>query len=467
MQHAYKRHIVAGFITLTLSSTQCALSKHNSPPTQITNNNTARAVNVTGKLDDQKLMDEAVADNNLIRAKGGNNIGQEFGSYNLLGSSKKYYWLSLKAYMDSSQSQVNDKIVSHVQSIIGGGREPTARSFISGWADGTIAWGLTLNKKTPAVWNQLSAGEKEKVDWLMKALTVAGNWHQNFDNNIGVGLCNSNRGYKQWNPNIQEGYVAVMMAAYYYFGGADKVNNNLQNFNYDTYMNKFQSLGFTNITNCWQQIGKTLMEKGGKTKYDGTSVGVRKPFTYELQAALNFESWPADLKEAALKTVNSKKVNGKTQIPYEPYALYDALALRFYGRKIGSNIDCYPLKLSSYAKSLNGKIGMPYEFASGDAQGVRCSPRYVWDGWMNNIPSIASLLVLGDVDRNSSQVKATMTRLVNGSDYFISAYEGGYKGREKGSTKTYYAPSVEKYGWKYIKNIYDDIVRPEAMKIKK
>jgi hypothetical protein len=416
---------------------------------------------VTSHTINATVIDQAIDETRNLRWATSSNATEEYADFGALSLVRQYFMLSLVCHSDPiaahsvSGETVVSRIVAHLDSAVAGAREPSCRGAIGGWADGPFAMGLALNKQTPAVWDALSAATKEKLDWLMQSLAIAGNYTQNYENNAGVDLYRSFNFRKHWNPNIQEGYVAVMIAAYLYFGSAEAVNTILAAFDYDTYISQLTNLGLTNIVTCWQQSGKTLMEDGGSTDNGGEIVGVREPFTYKL-LPVDYGPWPEDLKSAAQALVDEGD-----QVPYEPSALYETLALKFYSWQVETEprMECFINNPPPELDPLKGKWGMAYEFNSGDASGLRCSARYVYDGWSINACTLSGLLALGQLNE-TIRIAAVFDRVLTGSDHFLIASEATYTGRSNGEIVTQGAAGFNSIGYPFPKAVYEGHIRP-------
>ena len=119
----------------------------------------------------------------------------------------------------------------------------------------------------------------------MKALTVVGNYTQNYRNSPEADMSQIYEGLNSWNPNFQEGYVGIMIAAYYYFGGIDAttpdaVNQVLADFSYDEYIAQMDTYDFNSMKTYFEATGKTLLETGGTDANGGRVYGAKIPFTY-------------------------------------------------------------------------------------------------------------------------------------------------------------------------------------------
>ena len=99
-----------------------------------------------------------------------------------------FYTLALSSYLEPSNHNVTKRTLEHIRSLIVGGNEPFAAGGIFGWADGQTALALALSKRTPVIWDQLSRDEKDRVDVVMKALTVAAHWTLDYDSSTQAAL---------------------------------------------------------------------------------------------------------------------------------------------------------------------------------------------------------------------------------------------------------------------------------------
>ncbi|WP_421827111.1 cellulose binding domain-containing protein [Larkinella sp.] len=378
----------------------------------------------------------------LVRWAPDPEAGQEHLIYGAVSTGKAMNYLALVAYHNPSNTAVVDRLLLQIRSAIRGGYEPTCRGGIAGWADNALAQTLTLAKHTPVVWGQLTSAEKEKCDWLMRALTVVGNYNQNFYNNPVRCLLGVNPfGGKRNAPNIQEGYVGIMITAHQYFGGTAAVNQLLADFNYDTYLAAFESLGFTNIVFGWTYAYgntpegraqmKALMENGGTDKGGGTinEQGVRQPFTFQSYYT-------------------------REEVPYEPFLIYQALTERMY-RHITHNVSesgqAYVLK--NRISPMTGLMGMCMEFQFTDGFGERSSVRYVHEGWMNSILTYATLRSLGlwgttaahqDIDR----------RLKVGTIDLLYKSKAGYRSRYNGEISDQAEITDGFLGYPFLKDLW-------------
>lgn len=380
---------------------------------------------------------------NLTRWAQSVDTNPEYTTYNALANVRAMHYLALAAYHDPGNTVAVNRLLAHIRNVIAGGNEPTCRGTILGWTDNALAQSLTLAKNTPAVWGQLTSAETNKCDWLMRALTVAGNHFQNYDNEPAVCLMNVFKyGGKRNAPNIVEGYVDIMIAAHTYWGGAAAVNQILADFDYDTYLATFAGLGFTNIVFGWTYAYgnttpgraqmKALMENGGSDLGGGTinGQGARHPFT--------FKSYYSPV----------------SRVSYDPFLIYQALAERMY-RHITHNRSNsgQAYVLNNRISPMTGLNGMCNEFQGSDGSGERSSVRYTYDGWVNSILTYATLRAL-NLWGNTPAHKEIDRRIKVGSIDLLYKYKAGYYSRSNGNFSTQTEPTGITFGYVFVKDVW-------------
>lgn len=389
---------------------------------------------------DQAIIDEAVKTEPV-----GMSI-RDYAFANTLYVSEAMYILALMSYFNpdlksSDGVKVSERLLDHFQMITKPGKAPSARGALGGWVDNPVAQAIVLAKHTPAVWGELTLGEKERLDFIMHVLTVSANYHENYVNHPKTDFSQTYDWSKSWNPNHQEGCVGIMIAAYIYFEGADNVNKIFEDFSYDAYIQKMDKYGFDDMKRFFETTGKKLIEEGGTDKKGGTVEGVKVPFTYK------------------------SLVTGE-EVPYNPLDIYKHLAAKMYsGGAVRSQIKQGEIVRGYIADGstspFEGMEGMAYEFASMDAEGIRTDAGYVNTGWRNSVPTRATLEALGIWD---SEYMAETERLMYvGSEdflYKISPEHGGYMGYQKGKeTGPTTEESLRNSGFFFYKEIWKKFLK--------
>jgi len=369
-------------------------------------------------------------------------------------STSAMYMLALMSYHNPNSAStsgvtVSARLLQHIRHLITGGKEPACTGGNGGWVDNSVAQALVLAKNTPAVWNALTSAEKEKCDFIMKALVVVGNYTLNSANNPVCDLTQQNEWHKEWNPNLVEGYVGVMIAGHIYFGGEDAVNAVLLAFDYDSYIQTMNSYGYINMKYCFEKTGKTLLEVGGKdagvmTKNGmeyGTLVGAKRVFEYT-------------------------DILTKKKIAYDPMVLYESLARRMYYHACQSKIyDGTTLRgwiADGTTSPFEGMNGMGFEMSGTDGDGLRTDIGYIHTGWRNSVITRATLQALGYF--HGSYAKSIQMPMYVGTEDFLYKARHGYIGYEKGKQQT--SPvtesSFQDMGYRYHKEIWEKYLKPSS-----
>lgn len=267
----------------------------------------------------------------------------------------------------------------------GSTREPEAQGGIGGWTHAVPAHALLLAKRTPAVWAQLSADEKARADLLMQALALAAHFCLDDENDYYLLLDGNSLFHKSWNPNHVEGYVGAIISASLYFG-PDELNAFFQGFDFDRFIARLDAANFQNIRRCWtwNPAIRGLMMNGGAVAVPADAIlaqgvitrgaGVRHPFRF----------------------------GGLTL--REPWALHRTQALRMYAKAVRTRVIAtagFTSELLHHASAATespweGQMGMLHEFETTDWDGLRTSLGYAYEGAMIDVPTAATLKLLGE-----------------------------------------------------------------------
>jgi len=281
---------------------------------------------------------------------------------------------------------VESALLAQVGHLVAGGNEPDADGGLEGWSHALVADALVLLKNGPA-WHQLPADEQAKVTLLMEALGYAGNYTYNDANNFSSGLCGYGNFSKTNNPNYQDGYVSVELAAIQYFGAADW-DKMLAGFNDAAFLTRLQAAGLTNAARCYATAGSAA------------TAAIAQPFVWKGHPA-------SDL-----------------------IGIWNQLAADTFDRTVASSVAGTSLHTSVTARIADGttspeegKCCMGHEFDSRDSSGLRSSALYVFEGWMNVTAGRIVLSVLGHFDCAAATSNA---RYQVGSADLIYKLQHGY-----------------------------------------
>lgn len=356
-----------------------------------------------------------------------------------------YYSLLVEHMHPGTQSSdgtyLKDKALSSIRNLIAGGNEPFA-SVGCYWTHPIITASMVMAKNTPTVWNELTNSEKERIDWLMRAMAIAGNWGFNDLNDYKTGFNLTGNFRKTWNPNYRNAYLSVVISSAQYFG-ADALDEIFVNFDYDTYIEKLTELGYTNILSTWTVAGKDLMENGGSCvlvgnggddRYaagddGGSGAGVKIPFTYSGYTLRELEH------------------------------IFANLMCYTYSEKVVSSVavtDDYTAGIDSGKTSpYEGLMGMMKEFNAGDGGGKRSSSTYCLDSAISVMPTYANMKLFGNWKSELTYQAETDELIFVGTEDFIFKVEEGYRnyslGQIRGTHKVSADSTVE---FNYVKDIW-------------
>lgn len=388
-----------------------------------------------------------------------------FTWHNTLDISQAMYFMALVAFKNpdvkctngpQSGKTVARRLAEYIKKITQPGNEPSCRGGLGGWIDNPVAQALVLAKSTPAVWDNLGSTQQEtaeirqRCDFIMKCMALVGNYTQNFQNQVKTELSQQYSWTKKFNPNLQEGYVGIMIAAYLYFGGAEQVNAFLADFDYDSYLAQMDQYGFSNVKYYFERTGKTLLEAGGTDANGGTAVG-SVPFTFE------------------------DYLDG-SRVEYSPFAIFRSLARKMYYYNTVSEVPINvndtngnPIiaKINNGAKSpFAGLLGMAYEFRAWDANGIRSQAEYVFKGLRNSIVTRATLQALGYWEGDGiNDLESRMFIGIEDFLYKIKDEHGGYAGYANGTiypNETESKMIYKNQGYTFLREIWDNMLKKET-----
>jgi Cellulose binding domain len=279
---------------------------------------------------------------------------------------KILYYLALVEYKDpsataSNGTTVESALLAQVANLVAGGNEPDADGGLEGWAHAPVAQALLLLKNGPA-WNELSAAEQSKVTLLEAAMGYAGNYTYNDANNFSSGICGYGDFSKTNNPNYEDGYVDVELAAIEFFGPTTW-DTMLTDFNDATVTSELDAAGLTNAGGCFATVGSAA--------------------NAAIDIAFVWKGIPAT----------------------DPMGIWNQLASDTFNNTVTSSVTGVSNGVTVTAEIADGTTSpyqgeccMGHEFDSTDADGLRSSALYVYEGWMNVTGSRVALTALGDFD---------------------------------------------------------------------
>lgn len=331
----------------------------------------------------------------------------------------------------------------------GSTREPEAQGGIGGWTHAVPAHAILLAKRTPAAWAQLSDDERARADLLMQALALAAHFCLDDDNDYYLLLDGYSLFHKSWNPNHVEGYIGAIISASLYFG-PDELNAFFIRFDFDTFVARLEAANFLNIKNCWtwNPAIRDLMMNGGPVAVPDDQLraqgvitrgaGVRNTFTHDGMSL------------------------------HEPWAMHRAQAVRLFSKAVRTRVtasreftsELMHRESDATVSPWEGQMGMLHEFESTDWDGLRTSLAYAFEGAMIDIPTAATLKVLGvwQADAGGDMLERRMG--VGMGDMLFKAREG-YRSYSQAKEREYWwEKDLEPMGGDFIVGLWQAFFAP-------
>ena len=366
-------------------------------------------------------------------------------------SASALMFLILDEVKNGATVKYHDRILLHLRNIIKSGKEPVVdcNHF---WSYVPLTFSIAVAKNTDGIWSEFSEEEKAKFDFLMTSFAVITNYIANDQNFYKTGISRRGDTDKNWNPNYKLSLVAPIVACSVYFGGSDKLDNILLNFDYNNHILKMQQYGFTNMSEIWEAESfynadsevvissvKSILEDGGqnyiveKTNtytniYDGgKGLGAKIPFLYK------------GFRAAEIGIVN--------------FLLEDC----YSGGKVFSQLDDdgdgeYEIGIKNGAISpYEGQDGLMREFNTRDRLGIRSDAFYCEVDFIMAVSMIASLKALGIY--NEQDNISLYKKIFIGNQDFLFKKEKGYVGRGQG--QTHITADINLMGYKYLKAYWE------------
>jgi Cellulose binding domain len=273
------------------------------------------------------------------------------------------YYLALVDLQDpgakaASGTTVDTALRAQVANLVAGGNEPDADGGLEGWSAAPVAAALLLLKHGPA-WGELSAAEQNKVSLLEAAMGYGGNYAYNDANDFSSGICGYGNFSKTNNPNYEDGYVDVELAAIQFFGPSTW-DSMLAGFSDAAEVSALDAAGLTNAGGCFATVG-TAADKA-------------------IEPAFVWKKIPA-----------TDEIGIWNQLAADTFSL--TVTSSVSGTSNGVSVTAHIADNSTSPEQ--GKLGMGKEFDADDSGGLRSSALYVYEGWMNVTGSRVALTQLG------------------------------------------------------------------------
>ena len=105
-----------------------------------------------------------------------------------------------------------------------------------------------------------------------------------------------------------------------------------------------------------------------------------------------------------------------------------------------------------------GQEGMCYEFRTNDASGCRSSVSYVYEGWFNNMLTVAGMAAFGNWPEGAEKREIT-ARMKTGSFDMIYKMQHGYKDHRHGRSSDVREQNLAgRLGYEYVMDVFQKLV---------
>jgi peptidoglycan/xylan/chitin deacetylase (PgdA/CDA1 family) len=312
---------------------------------------------------------------------------------------------------------VTQRALEQFRSVLTPGKEPgLSGSGLSGQGYMPVLQSFLLAKhKVPAIWNELSAAEKSKIDLMMLTGFLSAKFTYDTENDYKRALDNSDVFDKNWNPNHRAGLIGAILAYYYFDGDTAWLNEQADNFDYDSWIQQLENAGLPNVKVVYGNLGKATVEQG--IKRDSNNDG----FTYTYDIGAGNVTVPLNQPGRLAKALTEITFRH----PVSPIGQVEN------GERKGYMVD-------GYAEFPNlGASSMGFEHITFDAQGVRSSNNYVFMGWKPNIEAVLPIMLFErpESDITEQELQDLLIRLDIGTTDLIYKNTHGYVSYAKGKSE--------------------------------
>ena len=294
-----------------------------------------------------------------------------------------------------------------------------------------------LVKRTPRLWNQLTATERTNTDLLVKAVLVAGAAMGSDHNPIKD--TKSFIGGEEWRgaaPNWYSAKPTAVLAARMFLGSDDALT---------TFLNGFSRAAF-----------RTALTKAGLTN--------------AVNVAANTDTWSDANVESALQnwTWKGKTTQGLAMAKDMHEYMFSGTIMTGLGGTaangwIGAGLDGYgKIRAGEAGLPNKGRLGMCLELDTVDAEGQRSSMSYATWGYRMSMCLALIQMCEGTFDRTSPEVQALAARMQLGHTDFVYKCNQGYNSYAHGASSGSWtaAQMSTTWGWAYNHEIWPTLVKP-------
>jgi hypothetical protein len=306
-----------------------------------------------------------------------------------------------------------------MRELLSGGNDPFATGGYAANDERNATAMYAIAKRTPRVWNQLTASELQTIDLIMEATLIADLYATNDVTNVNgapVTFDGNNGSNRDYNPNYREGMIGAVLVGTEYFGGKAAVAAMAANYDHAAFTAKLQAAGLVNA--YWTYSTYTRNPAAGAPSPSTVKQGIQNYAMHGITLDRLLDMYVYLASDTFSATVTCG-LNGGAGI----------LSNGVYAGRLVAGCAGLPNK---------GVAGMEKEFDSLDGSGARSDASYAHLGLRDDLMNQLVLTVYGDWADTTASTDVLAKMNVGVPDFFYKAaqgYEGYSNGRDEGLFK--------------------------------
>ncbi|MFY0579400.1 hypothetical protein ACN28S_38675 [Cystobacter fuscus] len=161
--------------------------------------------------------------------------------------------LAIAAFKGNTSADA--RLLQQMRYVLGNNRDPFANGGYMAQHERMMTGMFAIAKRTPRVWDQLTATEKTKIDLIMKATLVGSAYTTADKSNAGgatpTGIDGDTNLDRDWNPNYREGMVGAVIVSTLYLGGRTATDTFLNGYKHASFVTQLTSAGLTRLASVF------------------------------------------------------------------------------------------------------------------------------------------------------------------------------------------------------------------------
>jgi hypothetical protein len=370
------------------------------------------------------------------------------GAYTNTGNSGGHTYI-LAFAARAGDNRVDGALLEQIRYTLTGGNDIAGNGGYPAQHELQVTGMLSIVKRIPRIWDQLSGEEQARADTMMKASLIGSAFTTSDQNPFVVagtqqytldGDGNVNRGF---NPNYREGMAGSVLVAAAYFS-VDEARRILADYDHDDFVAELNTRGLSNAHRTFN--------------WRADNPDSPAPTGAQIEAAVrDWSLWGVPLDD--------------------PMRLFADLTAHTYGQTEDKVVECghdggrgVPVAgapggvagvIDTGCADLpnQGRPGLLLEFDSSDAGGVRSAAVYAYGGFKPNLFTRTVLIDAGLWDPDPEQAEVYDLVLVGAEDLWYKL-DHGYREYHKGQYWETLRIDSEEYGFAFLRSLWEDVYLP-------